>query len=66
MLTIDPNTGLSGAQYDNPNRISGYGHLVLLLYFRSAWISNHMPSEVSDEITYPFPNFNGTTVEVWE
>ena len=22
--------------------------------------------EVWDEITYPFPNFNGTTVEVWE
>ena len=32
----------------------------------SAWISNHMPSEVWDEITYPFPNFNGCTVEVWE
>ena len=29
-------------------------------------ISNHMPSEVWDEITYPFPNFNGATVEVWE
>ena len=25
-----------------------------------------MPSEVWDEITYPFPNFNGCTVEVWE
>ena len=21
---------------------------------------------MQDEITYPFPNFNGTTVEVWE
>ena len=30
-----------------------------------AWISDHMPSKVWDEITYPFPNFNGTTVEVW-
>ena len=27
-----------------------------------AWISNHMPSKVRDEITYPFPNFS----EVWE
>ena len=27
-----------------------------------AWISNHMPDKVWDEITYPFPNFN----EVWE
>ena len=25
-----------------------------------------MPSTVWDEITYPFPNFNGCTVEVWE
>ena len=25
-----------------------------------------MSSEVWDEITYPFPNFNGATVEVWE
>ena len=31
-----------------------------------AWISNHMPSKVWGEITYPFPNFNGCTVEVWE
>ena len=28
-------------------------------------ISNHVPSEVWDEITYPFPNFNSATVEVW-
>ena len=25
-----------------------------------------MPSEVWDEITYQFPNFNGETVENWE
>ena len=25
-----------------------------------------MPSKVWDEITDPFPNFNGTIVEVWE
>ena len=31
-----------------------------------AWISNHMPSEVWDEITYPLWNFNGSTIEVWE
>ena len=28
----------------------------------SAWISHHIPSQVWDEITYPFPNF----VEVWD
>ena len=27
-------------------------------------LSNHMPGKVWDEITYPFPNFNGCTVEV--
>ena len=25
-----------------------------------------MLSKVWDEITYPFPNFNSSTVEVWE
>ena len=31
-----------------------------------AWISNYIHYKVWDEITYPFPNFNGCTVEVWE
>ena len=31
-----------------------------------AWISNHMSSNVWNEIAHPFPNFNGCTVEVWE
>ena len=31
-----------------------------------AWISNHIPSKVWDEIAYPFPNFNGRTLDVWE
>ena len=30
----------------------------------SAWISNYIHYEVWDEITYPFLNFNGATVEV--
>ena len=29
------------------------------------WISNPMSSKVWDEITYPFPNFNGATVWEW-
>ena len=29
-----------------------------------AWISNHMPGKMWDEITYPFLNFNGETIEV--
>ena len=31
-----------------------------------AWISYHMRIRVRGEITYPFPNFNGCTAEVWE
>ena len=31
-----------------------------------AWIGNYIQYKVSDEIIYPFPNFNGTAVEVWE
>ena len=30
------------------------------------WISNHILSKVCGETTYPFPNFNSCTVEVWE
>ena len=28
------------------------------------WMSNHMAGKVWQEITYPFLNVNGTTVEV--
>ena len=40
--------------------------LWLILTFIAAWTSNHMPSKVWNEITYPFPNFHGCTIEVWE
>ena len=29
-------------------------------------MSDHMPGRAWDGIAYPFLNFNGTTVEVWE
>ena len=29
-----------------------------------AWISKHIHSKLWDEITYPFLNFNGCTIEV--
>ena len=29
-----------------------------------AWISNYIHHKMWYEITYPFPNFNGATVEV--
>ena len=31
-----------------------------------AWIINQNNYEVWNEMIYPFPNFNGATVEVWE
>ena len=31
-----------------------------------AWISDYMHFKGWDEITNPFPNFNGCTIEVWE
>ena len=38
---------------------------LLLTWFNlnPAWVSNHMPRNVSDEITYSFPNFNACIVE---
>ena len=38
----------------------------LLLTRITAWVSNLVSSKVWDEITYPFPKFNGCTTEVWE
>ena len=32
----------------------------------SAWICNHMQSEVWGETTYPFPKFSSAPVEVWK
>ena len=30
------------------------------------WISNYIHYKMWNEITYPLPNFNGCTIEVWE
>ena len=32
----------------------------------TVWISNYIHYDVWGGITYPFPNFNGCTIEVWE
>ena len=40
-----------------------YSHGLTLI---PACISDNMPRELWDEITYPFLNFNGCTVEVYE
>ena len=31
-----------------------------------AWLRNYTNNKVLNKITYPFPNFNGATVDVWE
>ena len=38
--------------------------IAMFYIYMVIWISNHMHSKVWDEITYPFLNFNGCTVEV--
>ena len=39
--------------------------LLICIYFNPAWMSKYTHYEVGDEITYPFQNFNGEVVEVW-
>ena len=36
------------------------------LFLIPAWISNHMPSKMWDEVTFPIPNFDGCIIEVLE
>ena len=40
-----------------------YQHRLTLI---SAWISNHMSSNVGDEISYSSPNFDVCTVDILE
>ena len=49
---VEPSSDICGPFY--------YHGLILI----PAWISNHIHYKVWDEITYPFLNFNGATVEV--
>ena len=35
-------------------------------FWMIAWISDHMSNKVWDDITYPFSNFSGSIIEVWE
>ena len=40
--------------------------LLTRINYSSAWISNYIHYKIWDEISLPFINFNGATVEVWE
>ena len=64
----EPSFNIQYSQWDEhslpfTNWGSYYQHALTLI---PACINNHTPSKVLDEITYPFPNFNGCTIEVWE
>ena len=58
----DPNTFVDKNAFENAWG-PFYWHGLTVI---PAWISNHMPCKVWDEIIYTFLNFNGCTVEVWE
>ena len=47
------------SRYADQGLLSG---LTLIL----AWLCNHTPSKMWDEIIYPVPNLNGCTVEIWK
>ena len=40
--------------------------LLIWFSFNPVRISNYIQEKVWDEITYPFPNFNSATIEVFE
>ena len=56
--------------YDHVSKKKCYLQLGLLywigLIWITVWIINHKHYKLWDEITYPFPNFNSTTVQVCE
>ena len=54
----------NGIRYTYPDGLGPFYYHGLTLI--QTWISNYSHYNVWDEIAYPFPNFNGITVEVWE
>ena len=40
-----------------------YKHILTII---QAWVSNQTNYKVWDEITFPFPNSNGCTDEMWD
>ena len=64
----------SPSQYDNTffHKVSFVINDSRSVYYKHglisipAWINDYTHHNMWDKITYPFPNFNGATVEVWE
>ena len=64
-LTLDALNFLSFSTWHSSGNFSTWGPFYQHgLTFIPAWISNYIHYNVWDEITYPFLNFNGCTVEV--
>ena len=64
LLTIHQNKAkCSQATTDGVTRDPFYKRSLTLIL---AWVTNDSHHKIRDEITYPFLNFNGGTVEVWE
>ena len=55
-ILFSKNTGMKGKWFPDQGHFN----------FNIAWINDHLPRKVWDGIIYPFSNFNGCTVEVWE
>ena len=74
LITTKPNTKtqenllhiLWGILYVWGRHFERLNDIYLGLTSGPAWISNHFDNKMCDEITPPFPNFNGTTIEACE
>ena len=55
--------GVAFLPIDNAHHAHIFWHMRALI---RTWISNRVPLKMWDETTYLFPNFSGTTVEVWQ
>ena len=66
-LPLSPITPLTDTKWDKVLRPKYQEpHLLTWINLIPAGISNYIHYKVWHEITYPFPNFNGATIEVWE
>ena len=64
-------TACCGDQYTEFCCAPDYGYGIILvckhdLTLITKWIGDYIHYNIWDVITYPFPNFNGATVEVWD
>ena len=48
-----------------PGTVGSQGIVKQTIIPKFTVFNSHMPSKVCDEITYPFPDWSGCTVEVW-